>query len=253
MDAVTTFNSKAPGIVALLLGDFPAWRADDACAVVGNAGHECLGFTAFQEMKPTVKGSRGGWGWMQWTGPRRRAFEAYCTRNKLDPASDKANYAWLFLELMGSEKAAVRKTAAAQGLFAKTRAFEAAFLRAGVKHYPSREAWAMRAREAWQAAGSPVLGTAPVEQAVVLRDEAGAADKLSADATRQGAATGGGGTIAVGGMAINHADWLLLGTFGLLVLAVVGVFAWRAIQNGRRADVLLAAADQVAPSAPEAE
>lgn len=158
MNAEQTFRAKAPGIMAQLISDFPI-EAQTAAAIVGNLGHESLGFTAMQEFKPVVAGSKGGWGWAQWTGPRRRAFEAYCKRTGKDPASDEANYAYLYIELKGiegSEKAAIGKTQAAFGLDAKVEAFEKAVLRAGVKHYPSRKRWAAIALDAWQKAGSPV-------------------------------------------------------------------------------------------------
>ncbi|WP_240233631.1 phage tail tip lysozyme [Devosia lacusdianchii] len=151
-NAEATFRAKAPGIMAQLLRDFPI-TPTDAAAIVGNAGHESLGFTALQEFKPTVAGSRGGWGWMQWTGPRRKAFEAYCARTGKNPASDDANYAWLFLELKGvegTEGRAIGKTTAAADLNAKVIAFEKAFLRAGVKHYPSRQQWAKIALDEWR-------------------------------------------------------------------------------------------------------
>jgi hypothetical protein len=158
-NAEATFRAKAPGIMAKLLGDFPI-GPEDAAAIVGNAGHESLGFTVLQEIKPVVPGSRGGYGIMQWTGPRRRAYEAYCQRTGKDPASDEANYAYLWIELKGiegSEGQAIAKTAAAKGLDAKVEAFELAFLRAGVKHYPSRQKYAGIALAAWQIAGKPVV------------------------------------------------------------------------------------------------
>lgn len=151
-NAEATFRAKAPGIMAKLLRDFPITPLD-AAAIVGNAGHESLGFTALQEIKPTVAGSKGGWGWMQWTGPRRRAFEAWCAKHGKNPASDDANYAWLFLELKGvegTEGRAISKTLAATDLDAKVIAFEKAFLRAGVKHYPSRQQWARVAMDEWR-------------------------------------------------------------------------------------------------------
>jgi len=166
-NAEAVFRAKAPGIMAQLIRDFPI-TPTDAAAIVGNAGHECVGFTTYQEMKPVVAGSRGGWGWMQWTGPRRRAFEAYCTRTGKDPASDDANYAWLFLELKGiegTEGKALGKTVAAKDLDAKVIAFEKAFLRAGVKHYPSRQNWARIALDAWRAhstTGIPIPNPTPV-------------------------------------------------------------------------------------------
>jgi hypothetical protein len=147
------FREKAPGIMFLLMRDFPLslW---DAAAVLGNLGHETAGFTLMQEQKPTVPGSKGGYGWPMWTGPRRREFEDYCRRNALDPAGDKANYGFLFLELTGSEKKAIPAVSAAETLEDKVEAFERAYERAGVKHYASRNAYAAIALEAWHAAAS---------------------------------------------------------------------------------------------------
>jgi Phage tail lysozyme len=45
--------------------------------ILGNLGEECNGFTAMQEEKPLVPGSRGGYGWAQWTGSRRVKFEVF--------------------------------------------------------------------------------------------------------------------------------------------------------------------------------
>lgn len=155
--AETTFRSKAPWIMALLMRDFPI-GLDDSAAMVGNFGHECLGFTAMQEIDPTVKGSKGGYGWPMWTGPRRRAFEAWCRKKGLNPASDEANYRYLTVELTGSEKAAIKAVKAAKSLNAKVKAFELAYERAGVKHYDSRNRWAAIALDASQAVnGAPTI------------------------------------------------------------------------------------------------
>jgi hypothetical protein len=144
------FESTAPIYMRKLISDFGI-GVDDAAAIMGNGGHESNGFVTLQEIKPTVSGSAGGWGWFQWTGPRRRQFEAYCKRNHLDPSADAANYAFLFLELKGSEKAAITAVKSAVGLEAKVKAFEAHYERAGVKHYDSRIAWARKALAAFQA------------------------------------------------------------------------------------------------------
>jgi hypothetical protein len=148
------FQKVVPGFMAKLLRDFPELDVLDAAAIFGNLGHESKGLTDDQEDKPLA--GRGGINWSQWTGPRRKAFEAYCKRAKLDPNSDLAAYKYLWLELKGlegSEGAALRKTMAAVGLEGKVKAFELAYLRAhkDYKHYPSRLAWANRALEAWQA------------------------------------------------------------------------------------------------------
>src|SRR4051812_41185095 len=111
----TLFRQKAPGIMALLMQDF-ALDVESAAAILGNLGHESGGFRFLQEKTPMVAGSAGGYGWAQWTGPRRRAYEAYCARNNLDPAGDKANYGWLFVELKGSESAAISAVKDAVGL-----------------------------------------------------------------------------------------------------------------------------------------
>lgn len=153
MTAEATFRAKAPAIMAQLIRDFPI-TPTDAAAILGNLGHESAGLATLQEIKPTVQGSRGGYGWAQWTGPRRRAYEAYCARTGKNPASDEANYAYLFIELKGiegSEKGAIGKTVAAKDLNGKVVAFEKAFLRAGVKHYDSRQRWAAIALDAWRA------------------------------------------------------------------------------------------------------
>ena len=162
------FAKKAPWLMGKLLADFPI-DGDDAAAIAGNAGHESLGFTKLQEMKPTVKGSRGGWGWFQWTGSRRKQFEAYCARHGYDPASDEANYKWLFIELSTTEAKAIPAVKAAQGLDAKVKAFEKAFERAGVKHYPARLEWAELALEAFRTTKSaPAKPAAPSVQTVPM-------------------------------------------------------------------------------------
>lgn len=161
MNPIETFKAKAPWIMGLLIEDF-GFDAFDAAAVVGNAGHESGGLTVFQERNPTIKGSRGGFGWFQWTGPRRRTFEAYCQRAGFDPRGDKANYSFLFVELKGPEARAVAATKREHSLKDKVVAFEMAYERAGIKHYPSRVKWAERALAAWNAA-TPAQKTPPPE------------------------------------------------------------------------------------------
>lgn len=157
--ATSKFDRLAPGLMSRLMAGV-GFTVLDAAAAVGNGGHESGGFAKLQEINPTVKGSRGGYGWFQWTGPRRRAFEAWCAKNKLDPSSDEANAGFFLAELQGSEKAAVAKTKAAgkglpeqAALVAKVKAFELAYERAGVKHYDSRVAYAQRALKAYRLSG----------------------------------------------------------------------------------------------------
>lgn len=158
------FREKVPGLMRRFMADF-ACSKEDAAAVFGNAGHECAGFTKLQEIKPTIAGSRGGYGWFQWTGPRRKQFEAYCARNGIPPNSDKANYNWLWLELHNSEKGAVAAVRKAGTLRQKVEAFELAYERAGVKHYDSRERWARIALAAFDAAKIVPVPPAPQKPA----------------------------------------------------------------------------------------
>lgn len=164
MSAEKTFRQKAPWMMRRLISEF-TFSISDAAAIAGNAGHESLGFTKLQEMKPTVEGSRGGYGWFQWTGPRRRAYEAWCKEKKLDPASDEANYGFLAHELRTTEKRAIDATKKAKTFRDKVVAFEMAFERAGVKHYDSRVRWAEIALDAYSKAGAkpdaPVQPTSP--------------------------------------------------------------------------------------------
>ncbi len=142
------FDRIVPHFMARLMADFDC-TAEDAAAVFGNAGHESAGLEKLQEIRPTVPGSRGGWGWFQWTGPRRRQMEAYAKRHGYDLRDPETNYKWLFVELTTTEKRTMPAVMATEGLHQKTKVFEKCFERAGIKHYPSRYAWADRALKAY--------------------------------------------------------------------------------------------------------
>ena len=149
------FNEWAPIFMAKLQDDFDL-SLEDSAAIIGNAGHESGGFKSLQEKKPVVPGSRGGYGIMQWTGPRRRDYEAYCSRNRLNPADMDTNYKFLFVELKGPEGAALTPLRAAKGLDKKVESFMNKFLRPGIPHLESRIIWAKRALQAWDQAQRPV-------------------------------------------------------------------------------------------------
>jgi len=55
MTAEQLFRAKAPGIMAQLIRDFPI-EVQAAAAIVGNLGHESLGFTAMQELTTQKSG-----------------------------------------------------------------------------------------------------------------------------------------------------------------------------------------------------
>lgn len=147
---MTFFEEKAPWFMEQLMKDF-SLDVLDAAAIIGNAGHESGGFKSLQEIKPVVPGSRGGYGIMQWTGPRRRAYEAFCSKYKLDPASMEANYQFLKYELSAtSEQRALVELRKYETLDSKTESFMKTFLRPGVPHLQSRKDWALKALYAYE-------------------------------------------------------------------------------------------------------
>lgn len=116
-----------------------------ACGPFGNFGRETGGFRLLQEVAPTVKGSRGGWGWAQWTGPRRRAFEAWAKANKFGLATDEANYGFLLHELKTNYAAALSALKRTKTIEEAVRVFEVHYEGAGVKAMAERVRWAKAA------------------------------------------------------------------------------------------------------------
>jgi Phage tail lysozyme/Chaperone of endosialidase len=85
---------------------------DQATGFAGTLGYESGDFKTLQEQAP-VGGGRGGYGWAQWTGPRRTDFENFAKQNNLDPSSPEANQGFLDQELHGKYAGAldeIRKT-----------------------------------------------------------------------------------------------------------------------------------------------
>lgn len=116
-----------------------------AAGLLGNLGHESGGFRVLQEIRPAVRGSRGGWGLAQWTGHRRLAMEAWCRSRALDPASLEANYGYLCAELRSSEAPALAALRAAATLEAATETVCRSYERPGIVALSRRLDWARRA------------------------------------------------------------------------------------------------------------
>lgn len=83
-----------------LMADFGLNR-QQAAGIVGNLAHESGGFKNLQEDKPIIPGSRGGFGYAQWTASRRRNFEKFVGEKDWDIRSYQANYGNLKRELKG--------------------------------------------------------------------------------------------------------------------------------------------------------
>jgi regulator of extracellular matrix RemA (YlzA/DUF370 family) len=131
----------------------------------GNWGVECDQFRALQEYKPTVAGSRGGWGPPQWTGPRRRAFEAWADSHGFKRDDPEAFYLYTLIELRGPEKAALAALRKTKTLDTATTVFMEKFERPGVEHLAVRKKHALDAlhilETAMSSTAAPVAGTAP--------------------------------------------------------------------------------------------
>jgi hypothetical protein len=132
-----------------------------AAGLLGNLGHETGGFAHLQEVAPAVPGSQGGWGLAQWTGPRRRAMEAWCHARGLDPASEAANEGYLCAELWTSEAHALAALRQAPTLDQATELVCRLFERPGIVALADRLVWARRALAAIRSSGEPAARDPP--------------------------------------------------------------------------------------------
>lgn len=155
-----TFGEIAPRLTSDLQKEF-GLAPHQAAGIVGNLAHESAGFGTMQEISPLVPGSRGGFGYAQWTGPRRVAFENWAQQNGLDPKSYEANYGFLKHELMNTPEGKVLDgLRAAPDAQAATRLFSDRFLRPGIPGMDSRMKWTERAMSFAGAPQASQLGAA---------------------------------------------------------------------------------------------
>lgn len=114
-----------------------------ACGFWGNFARETGEFRHYQEIGS--RANTGGRGWAQWTGPRRVAFLAYCSRNGIDPKTDDASYAYVFVELSGAYKSVVAAVKRCTTIESATTTVERLYEGAGVKAMSQRVALARKA------------------------------------------------------------------------------------------------------------
>lgn len=162
---MTVFTDKAKVYVPRLMKDLKITK-EQACGIFGNIGGETGGFAALQEKKPTVAGSAGGYGWLQWTGPRRRKYTMWCKAQNIDPASDEANYQYLVKETSTDEAHSLAQLKKTTTVEAATETFMSQNLRPGVPHLQGRIDWAKKALVAQETVASPT--TAKVGSAIVV-------------------------------------------------------------------------------------
>lgn len=91
------------------------------------------------EANPIVPGSRGGFGLNQWTGPRRRAYEAFAAERgtPLDDIDTQLDFT--MMELQGPESRAAQSILAAEDAGSAAAAIVNNFLRPAEQHRASRE------------------------------------------------------------------------------------------------------------------
>lgn len=139
------WDKLAPQVISRLSSDLNL-TPQQAAGIVGQLGYESAGLQAINEVNPVVPGSRGGFGWAQWTGPRRRAFEQWAQQNRADIQDPETNYQFLLHELTATPEGrvldSIRKASDAQ---AAGRIFTDQFLRPGVPAYDKRASWTEKA------------------------------------------------------------------------------------------------------------
>lgn len=98
-DASAGWPSRGRWVIDHLSADLEITETQ-AAGIVGNLGFESAGFTELHEIDQP--GGSGGYGWAQWTGPRREEFFSWCQDRGLEWTSDEANYGFLLVELRGA-------------------------------------------------------------------------------------------------------------------------------------------------------
>lgn len=218
---MTVFTDKVQKYNARLMKDLGITRTQ-ACGIWGNLGAETGGFTQLQELKPTVAGSAGGLGWMQWTGVkapngRRYKFVEWCKANHLEPTSDEANYRYLVKETLTDEAHSLSQLKKTDTIDAATETFMAQNLRPGVQHLDSRKRWAAKA---WDAT---VNQEAPVKIEEIKKT-------TDSQKTTTAVATG---SLVVAAMIFFREHWMAISIAGLAVGGAIwyGIHRYKQIEE----------------------
>ena len=156
---MTTRTARLPSRLPYICATYGARAQKDlgytrnkVAGLFGNGDVEADGYNVLDEEHPTVAGSKGGLGWMQWTGEgksgRRKAYEAWCSALGLDPYADESNYRYMVHELLTIETAAHRAIlACADDPAVAATVVCTKYLRPGTPHLDARIASAHRAAQ----------------------------------------------------------------------------------------------------------
>jgi hypothetical protein len=94
------------------------------------------------EIAPLVPGSRGGYGLNQWTGPRRRQFEAFAQERGVPFDDLNTQLDFTMWELQNTEQGAWNALRGANDPTEAARIYSERFLRPGIPHLDRRLAYA---------------------------------------------------------------------------------------------------------------
>lgn len=96
------------------------------------------------EIAPIVPGSRGGYGLNQWTGPRRKQFEAFAADRGVSPSDLNAQLDFTLWELQNTERAAWNALQGVNDPIEAARIYSERFLRPGIPNMDKRLSEAAR-------------------------------------------------------------------------------------------------------------
>ena len=149
MTSLDQYKTKATWLIRRLIDDF---RLTDfqAAGIAGNGYQESM-LRAVLENDGIVISPTRGIGWFQWTGPRHRAFAAWCAGAKLDWTSDEAEYGFLKHELSSDYAHVVTRLRETRTLEEATACFERYYEGAGIVQMGHRLTGAEIALAAWRA------------------------------------------------------------------------------------------------------
>ena len=134
-----------------------------AAAFAWNGMDESRLDPGINEANPTVAGSRGGFGAMQWTGPRRRALEGFAQDRGASPSDKDTQLDFLMAELRGPEASAWGKISSAPDTPTAAAAVLNSFLRPAEDHRKKREAKYLGGNTGYRPSGQNPLGQ-PMQQ-----------------------------------------------------------------------------------------
>lgn len=112
------------------------------------------------EIAPLVPGSRGGFGLMQWTGPRRKALEAFAAERGVSVSDPNLQMDFLMYELQGPEAGAWNAISGAKDTPTAAAAIVNKFLRPAEANRAKREAAYLGGDAKYTPAGETYAGNA---------------------------------------------------------------------------------------------